>query len=87
MFSDGPCQGRLDDLNAPCYYDIGIWEIASPDETAPVAQWIEHAPSKRVVVGSNPAGRAFFDLSTLFQCCILSPEYSIVIQAVVWNGF
>ena len=24
---------------------------------APVAQWIEHVPSKYVAVGSNPAGR------------------------------
>ncbi len=24
---------------------------------APVAQWIEHPPSKRTVAGSNPAGR------------------------------
>jgi hypothetical protein len=31
--------------------------LAIPD-AAPVAQWIEHAPSKRVAVGSNPAGRA-----------------------------
>ena len=26
---------------------------------APVAQWIEHPPSKRVVVGSNPTGRVY----------------------------
>lgn len=25
---------------------------------APVAQWIEHSPSKRAVAGSTPAGRA-----------------------------
>lgn len=25
---------------------------------APIAQWIEHLPSKQVAVGSNPTGRA-----------------------------
>jgi hypothetical protein len=39
----------LDGLTMTCYYHSHI---------APVAQWIEHAPSKRVAVGSNPAGRA-----------------------------
>ena len=30
---------------------------AQTTDIAPVAQWIEHPPSKRVVVGSNPTGR------------------------------
>ena len=58
-------------------------DFISPDETAPVAQWIEQLPSKLLAVGSNPAGRAFVDPSTLFQCCILSLEYSNVIEVVV----
>ncbi len=30
------------------------------DDPAPVAQWIEHPPSKRTVTGSSPVGRAIF---------------------------
>jgi hypothetical protein len=33
--------------------------VTSSFLTAPVAQWIEHLPSKQMVVGSNPAGGAF----------------------------
>lgn len=34
--------------------------IVPVHSNAPVAQRIEHAPSKRVAVGSSPAGRAIF---------------------------
>ena len=30
-------------------------------QRAPVAQWIEHLPSKQRVAGSIPAGRAYID--------------------------
>jgi hypothetical protein len=52
-------QPLLDGLGTTCYHESGIWRIFGlPGATAPVAQWIEHAPSKRVAVGSSPAGRA-----------------------------
>ncbi len=54
-------QPLLDALALTCYYDIGSWGAIIPQgEIAPVAQWIEHAPSKRVAVGSSPAGRALY---------------------------
>ena len=34
---------------------------------APVAQWIEHLPSKQMVVGSNPARGAEFEIIYWFK--------------------
>jgi hypothetical protein len=48
----------LDGPGTDCYYNGGFWDVSHPMKTAPVAQWIEHAPSKRGAVGSSPTGRA-----------------------------
>ena len=43
---------------------------------APVAQWIEHEPSKFVAVGSNPAGRV--TVHSLSPNGRSSPGYSLL---------
>src|SRR5712692_5810496 len=40
---------------------------------APVAQWIEHLPSKQRAAGSSPAGGTTFLLSSGLTCVILCP--------------
>src|SRR4029077_12098965 len=42
---------------APCR------EIARPARVAPVAQWTEHPPTKREVVGSNPTGGTIYNVT------------------------
>ena len=60
--------------NRACYYLDGLgarFSVLLVATYAPVAQWIEHAPSKRVVVGSNPAGRAsLYSIRYQQQICL-----------------
>ncbi len=48
----------LTERNGSCYDNEGNWGDTFRLVCAPIAQWIEHAPSKRVAAGSNPVGRA-----------------------------
>lgn len=65
-----------------------------PTQPAPVAQWIEQAPSKRLAAGSSPAGGAslrpplwegFLLVRTCFTRYDEAPNASLMIKGRVWG--